>query len=352
VITVVPGRSLSRDVAAKWRRLQASNASLASPYFCPEFTEAVASARNDVQVAIVEDQQGIAAIFPHHRRGRAGRPVGGILSDFQGITCGPEFQVNVEDLLRTCRLDAFDFDHMLASQPGFSVYAQNREASPRIDFSGGYAAYVTERKRAGSKQITKCENLMRRVEREVGQLSFVPHSSDAALLQKVLAWKSAQYSRTGHCDIFATAWIRRVVERIHATETQGFAGRLSLLYAGDVLIAGHLGMRTPSVWHYWFPAYDLSYSKYSPGLLLLLKIVEQAAAEGASYLDLGKGMCLYKERLMNTHIVLSQGWVELPSLLKWRRAIGRSLGSYARLAIFGSRLEAPARRLVHALRDR
>jgi hypothetical protein len=55
---------------------------------------------------------------------------------------------------------------------------------------------------------------------------------------------------------------------------------------------------------------------------------------------------------MNAHIVLSQGWVELPSLLKWRRAIGRSLGSYARLAIFGSRLEAPARRLVHALRDR
>jgi len=258
----------------------------------------------------------------------------------------------VEEILRSCRLDAFDFDHMLASQPGFSVYAQNREASPRIDLSGGYAAYVTERKRAGSKQIRQCENLMRRVEREVGQLSFVPHSSDAALLQKVLAWKSAQYLRTGHGDIFATAWVRRVVERIHETKTHGFAGRLSLLYAGDVLIAGHLGMRTPSVWHYWFPAYDLSYSKYSPGLLLLVKIIEQAAAEGASYVDLGKGMCLYKERLMNAHIVLSQGWVELPSLLKWRRAIGRSLGSYARLAIFGSPFEAPARRLAHALRQR
>ena len=216
MITVLPGRSLSSDLAGKWRRLQASNTSLASPYFCPEFTEAVASARNDIQVAIVEDRQGIAAIFPHHRRGHVGHPVGGVLSDFQGITCGPEFQVNVEELLRTCRLDAFDFDHMLASQPGFSVYAQHREASPRIELSGGYAAYVMERKRAGSKQIRQCENLMRRVEREVGQLSFVPHSSDTALLQKVLAWKSAQYSRTGHRDIFATAWVRRVVERIHA----------------------------------------------------------------------------------------------------------------------------------------
>ena len=352
MITLLPGGSLSTDLTDKWRRLQASNASLASPYFCPEFTEAVVGARNDVRVAIVEDQQGIAAIFPHHSRGRAGWPVGGVLSDFQGINCGPEFQVNVEELLRACRLDAFDFDHMLASQPGFSVYAQNREASPRIDFSSGYVAYATERKRAGSKLIRQCENLMRRIEREVGQLSFVPHSSDSAVLQKVLAWKSEQYLRTGHRDIFATAWIRRVVERIHETETCGFAGRLSLLYAGDVLIAGHLGMRTPSVWHYWFPAYDLSYSKYSPGLLLLLKIVEQAAGEGASYLDLGKGMCLYKERLMNAHVVLSQGWVELPSLLKWRRTIGRSLASYARLAIFGSRLEAPARRLVHALRQR
>jgi CelD/BcsL family acetyltransferase involved in cellulose biosynthesis len=200
--------------------------------------------------------------------------------------------------------------------------------------------------------LKKCANLMRRMAREIGPISFIPHSNDAALLQKVLRWKSAQYVRTGQRDLFAIAWVAGLMEHMHATCSRGFAGRLSLLYAGDHLVAGHFGMRTPQVWHYWFPAYDVRFAKYSPGLVLLLKIAEHASATGAKHIDLGKGMSLYKERFMNARALLSYGSVEVPSLLKLRRSVGRYVWTVARRAILNSPIEGPARRLIQAHRQR
>ncbi len=319
------------------------NPSLAAPYFCPEFTSAVAAVRPDVYFAVKEEHGSIVAFFPYQRQGRSGGPVGGPVSDFQGVIAAPELELDIAAMLKACGLHAFDFDHMLASQHGFTPFAIEFEPSPRIELSEGFAAYVAERRAAGSEQIKKCGNLMRRIEREVGALRFVEKSRDLSHLRQVMAWKSAQYLRTGHRDIFSTDWVRRLVERIHATETAGFAGRLSLLYAGDRLVAGHFGMTTPTVWHYWFPSFDKKFAKYSPGLLLLLKMAQRAPEIGVERIELGKGMSLYKERLMNGRAVLCRGAVELPSMLKVKRSIGRRVWSLARAIMLNVE---PARRLM------
>ena len=352
MITVLPGRELSPSLAQKWRVLQAVNPSLSSPYFCPEFTSAVAEVREDVFFAIIEDQGSIAGFFPFQRQGRWGQPVGSIISDFQGIICRPELEINVPRLLKACRLHAFDFGRMLTAQPGFAPYARGLECSPRIDLNGGFAAYVAGRRRAGSEQIKKCGNLGRKLEREVGPLHFVAHSEDPVLLSNLLNWKSAQYARTDYYDLFNVAWVRGLVERIHATQTKSFAGSLSLLYAGESLIAGHFGMRTPSVWHYWFPAYDIRFAQYSPGLQLLLKMAEHAAAIGVHHIDLGEGMSLYKERLMNTRAMLGYGSAEVPSLLMLKRTLGRLIWAMGRRAVLNSPIEAPVRKILQAHRQR
>ncbi|HYM18342.1 MAG TPA: GNAT family N-acetyltransferase, partial [Micropepsaceae bacterium] len=236
MITTLPARDLSFELTQKWRAIQSANPSLAAPYFCPEFTQAVAAVRPDVHVAMKEERGSIVAFFPFQRQGYCGGPVGGFVSDFQGIVTVPGLELDVAQMLKACRLHAFDFDHMLASQRGFASHASEFEPSPKMDLSAGFAAYVAARRTAGSEQIKKCGNLMRRIEREVGPLVFVERSTDSKPLQQVLAWKSAQYVRTGRRDIFLTGWVRALMERIHATDTDGFAGRLSLLYAGDRLI--------------------------------------------------------------------------------------------------------------------
>ncbi len=110
---------------------------------------------------------------------------------------------------------------------------------------------------------------------------------------------------------------------------------LSLLYAGDQLVAGHLGMRSKRIWHYWFPAYDRRYAKYSPGLLLLLKMAQAAEDLGLEAIDIGTGLSLYKRRLMNASTAVAEGSVERPSCVKALRGARRRLGRW--LKSFGHR---------------
>src|SRR5262249_15136949 len=156
----------------------------------------------------------------------------------------------------------------------FAPFHWSIDGSPQIDVSKGYDAYVQERRDAGSEQIKKTYNLMRRIEREVGSLRFIAESNNIASLATVLTWKSEQYRKSSNTDLFKPGWISDAANRIFNSRAGGFSGLLSLLYAGDQLIAGHFGMRSRRVWHYWFPAYEPKAARYSPGLILLLKMAE------------------------------------------------------------------------------
>jgi CelD/BcsL family acetyltransferase involved in cellulose biosynthesis len=72
-------------------------------------------------------------------------------------------------------------------------------------------------------------------------------------------------------------------------------------------------MRSPSVLACWFPAYDPEYAKYSPGLVLHLRMAEHEASagngSGVAYLDLGRGPKDYKESLKTRDLTVSEGWV-------------------------------------------
>jgi CelD/BcsL family acetyltransferase involved in cellulose biosynthesis len=323
-VKVIPGKAIDSGLVKQWRVLQDANPELGSPCFAPEFTQAVAAARNDVEVGVVEEGAELIAIFPFQRKaGGRGIPVGGIVSDYQGLICRPDFSCDPRELLKTCGLVSWDFDRLLATQEPFKPFHKLCEPSALIDLSEGYDAYAAERRAAGTEQIKKCMNLMRRLELEIGPVRLVPHSPDQSALATVLAWKSGQYRKTGWRDLFASKWGRPLVERIHATQSEGFAGMLSLLYAGNKLIAGHFGMRSRTIWHYWFPAYDPLFSKYSPGLLLLLKMAQHAPKTGLRTIDLGTGLTLYKRRLMNASVSVAEGSVERRSWLSFIRGARR-----------------------------
>ncbi len=348
-INLVSGRELGPELLETWRALQQSNPALLSPYFCPEFTQAVADVREDVEVAVIQDGNQIAAIFPYQRGAQnAGSPVGGGFSDYHGVICAPGFQCDLVELMKACRLVAWDFNHLPTEQAFFAPFQTQQWSSPQMDLSQGYVAYATGRREAGSEQIKKCANLLRRIEREMGPVRFVVHDADAASLEKILALKSQQYLASGKPDLFARPWTRELLKRIHQMQTSNFAGMLSLLYAGDHLVAGHFGMRSRTVWHYWFPAYDNNLAIYSPGLLLLLKMAEYAPGAGLTVIDLGAGLSAYKERLMNESVTLWAGSVELPSWFSFKRRARRKIRS----CLAGSSLATPARRLVGWVRNR
>jgi CelD/BcsL family acetyltransferase involved in cellulose biosynthesis len=348
-ITAIPARELTDDHVARWSELQLADADLVSPFFRPEFTQAVAAARDDVCVAILEDAGRPAGYFPFQRgRWGIGKPVGASMSDYQGAVAERSLAIDPAALLRACRLRMWDFDHLPTTQRAFAGHHAEVRDSPYLDLSEGFAAYSAARAAAGSKVVKKTDRQARVLAKDHGELRFEADESDPAILRQLLDWKSDQYRRTGAPDVFAARWRVDLIERILAARTPTFAGVLSTLRAGERLVAVHLGMRSATALHSWFPAYDPEFSQYSPGLVLLLELARVCEQWGMTMLDLGRGDAAYKTRLMSGSVPVAQGAVALPGPL----AAGRRARAGLEQAVRGSRLSDPARQAVRWLRRR
>lgn len=325
---------ISPEIHDSWQRIQSQNAALGSPFFSPEFTRIVAMARSGVEMAVMDNGNEIVAILPFERlRWKTAGPVGAFLSDCHGVICQADFALDLRQLLRECGLAALNFSYTPAShQVSLVPFQRKQYPSPIIDVSTGYETYCMERRAAGTELIKKNANLLRRIEREVGPVRFVVHSPDVALLNQLFTWKSDQYRRNRWRDCFAIPWVRQTIEAIHAVRSPGFGGLLSVLYAGDQLVAAHFGMRSATTWHYWFPSYDHTFAKYSPGVMLLLKMAEAAPAMGIKIIDMGCGEHSYKWRLMNGFIPTALVSLELTCPTTFARRTWTSLGKLPRKA--------------------
>jgi CelD/BcsL family acetyltransferase involved in cellulose biosynthesis len=346
-IETIEGRELTPDLCATWAALQRVNDDLVSPFFHPDFTRNVARATQAAEVAIIHDGARIVGFFPFERTTKVlGGRVGGVLSDYHGIVSADDLELSAQDLLRACRLDAWRFCSVPASQRAFSDGCLEFKLSPVIDLKDGYEAYVKERNTCGTSVIKKTARQERQLCREVGPVRYVAHETDNGVLERLFAWKSSQYSRLGTLDVLALPGVKELLQAIHKTQTEGFAGVLSALYADDRLIAAHLGMRSWRAWHYWFPCYDRAFAKYSPGSILLLKMAESASSFGVEHIDLGAGDGNYKHRFANRSINVTAGCVDLSQWRAARRRAGHNIKVWVR----GTPLYRPAKAIKRFLR--
>lgn len=307
VEVVRPGELSPADVST-WRRLQALRPAWANPFLAPEFTQAVGRVRPSTRVAVLSEGRRTVGFFPFERHllGHGG-PVGGWLNDCQGLIYEPDLEWDPRDLIRRCALSIWEFDHLVSGQTPMDPCTTLWAPSPVIDLRAGFDSYLASRTR--SSRITDLPRRRRRLAREVGEVRFVFDSDDRAALRTLIGWKSAQYRRTGRADRFAHPWVVALVENLLAVRTPGFAGLLSLLYAGDHLVAGHLGLRSASVLPTWFPSYNPCFGRHSPGLLLHLELAKAAAAAGIEQIDLGRGPKDYKEELKTGDLLVAEGRV-------------------------------------------
>jgi CelD/BcsL family acetyltransferase involved in cellulose biosynthesis len=346
-IRVIDPRELDAPLNARWRALQQSHPALDSPYFLPEFTLAAAAARPGVRIAILEDAGQVTGFFPYQGRWGMGAPAGGGLSDHHGVVCAPGTQWEWRALLKATGLAYWRFDHLPWEQA--PAGQAQRADSPGLDLARGYEAWKASRVKA-SRRVEELDRKARKMAREVGPLRFEAHVADPAVYEFVLRLKSHQCRRTGVPDFFAWPWTRTLVERVLSTQNPQFAGRLSALWAGDELVAAHLGMRSQREWHWWFPVYAHAHARYSPGAQLLLRVAEAAAAEGCVRLDLGKGEDAYKSSFADIHVPLAEGWVSRPALMTAVQGLRQGVGAGVVRQLRETPLLEPLRPWVRRLR--
>jgi len=313
-ISVARPDELGPRELSRWLDLQRRDPGLANPFLSAPFALAVARARANCLVAVLTDDQGPVGFLPYERRPLGvGRAVGAGVSDCQGLVHAPGLDWEPRALLRSCDLAVWEFDHLLACQAPFKPYHVVAERSPVLDLSQGYRHYLDGRRPTTRKLVKSTLYKERKLAREVGEVRFEYDARDPAALRALMGWKSSQYRRTGRYDRFAKGWIVQLAEELYQTRSSEFAGVLSVLYAGGRPVAAHFGIRSDTVLSWWFPAYDVDCSKYSPGLVLLLRLAEAAAGAGIAQLDLGKGHERYKESFKTADVAIAEGWVERPS---------------------------------------
>ncbi|WP_128375623.1 GNAT family N-acetyltransferase [Streptomyces cavernae] len=309
-----PGDLTSADRTA-WTDLQSKahlngSPELANPFLSPEFALAVGRCRRGVRIAVGRENGEPVAFLPFQRTAAGvGRAIGLGVSDCQGLVHRPGLDWDAQELLRACRLAVWEFDHLVEGQVPFEAGASGTFPSPVMDVDRGYETYLGEL-RARSPKFTRTTLAKeRKLGRDHSDVTYVHDERDPAALRALMEWKSAQYRRTGRSDRFAQPWITRLVHQLFHTRAERFAGILSVLYANGKPVAAHFGLRSERVLACWFPAYDPAFAKYSPGLILHLRMAEAAAADGIAYLDLGRGQKEYKDSLKTRELSVSEGWV-------------------------------------------
>jgi CelD/BcsL family acetyltransferase involved in cellulose biosynthesis len=75
--------------------------------------------------------------------------------------------------------------------------------------------------------------------------------------------------------------------------------RFSLLLLDNEAIATHFGFLYGGVYYYYKPTFDQSYREYSPGNILLTRLIEDCIHENVQKFDFGRGDETYKRRFTN-----------------------------------------------------
>jgi CelD/BcsL family acetyltransferase involved in cellulose biosynthesis len=306
---VIHGEELTASQAHLWSRLLPEDTAFASPFFSPELAAAVAAVRDDVRIAVLSEGGETVGFFPFQRdAGGEGEPLASGISDFHGPVVVPGIRWSAAELLAACGLRSWRFDHLPADQEPFRASHREVYESPYLDLSQGFEEYARQRRLDGSRQILQVASRQRRLEREVGGVRFEARTTDPEVLSQLIRWKSDQYERTGRGrDPFRASWTRSLLARLQTLESAGCTGMLSALWAGGELLAAHLGVRSPSAWHWWFIAYSRSFARHNPGLILLLEMARHAASLGIRRLDLGRGEAHYKQRLQSGCLWVAEG---------------------------------------------
>ena len=293
-----------------WCAFQRDDPALASPFLAPEFAAAVDVTRDDARVAVIEDAGVIAAFLAFSLAGDgAGMPIGATICDAQALVARAGFDWDPAALVRAAGLESWSFDHLVSTQLPFEPFHHARHPSPTVDLSAGHDAYLAQVRASSKNVLAQVARRRRKLAREIGDVVVEWQTRDGRALDTLFGWKSAQYRETGVWDRFDQPWIVDAVRTLAATAADGLTGLLSTLRAGDHLVALHFGLlgRDRLVW--WFPAYDASFGNYSPGLILLLDLIAEAAARGITLVDLGRGEHHYKLRVANGEYDVAEGVV-------------------------------------------
>lgn len=308
-VEIVAIDALGETRWALWRDMLAADPALNSPYFRPEFAQVAGRISPDAAVAVFSRGGETVGFFPHQRRGGALQPLAAPMNDYHGVIAFPGQAPSLEEAARALGATRLN----VTAWVGETSLGEDRRTVQVELGDGGYDAWYAERRANQGKFFKDKERARRSMEAELGPLRVERGLRDPALLDWLIDLKRDQYRRTARHDIFACGWTADLLHALLKEDRDGFGASMAGLWAGDRLTAIEYSLHAGDQYHFWFPGYEPSLARCSPGILLSMDTMRLASELGYRTFDFGFEGEHYKKyfcngaRLVREAVVLKPG---------------------------------------------
>jgi hypothetical protein len=172
----------------------------------------------------------------------------------------------------------------------------------------------------GSGSFIDIPRQRRRLAKQLGELQFVYHDPNPALLEPFFTWKSQRYQEIGAVDLWANPIHRQFIHALH----QSGILLVSVLYAAEQPIALHLGFERRGRFYWWLPTFDPQLQRFSAGRILLEDLLQYGFSQGHQEFDFLNGEETYKW-CYATHSRIIEGIGQMPLRLRLKRRLRQQL---------------------------
>lgn len=278
-------------------------------FMSPTFFQAVySSGGGDPRIIFLRRGDSVVGVIGFRRmEGLLGllgchEPVGGEMSDYFGLVAKPDVVINWIDLLKACAVPCLNFTHLDEGQRRHGLHGDAPRLGLRtVIHSDGGAAHWTALRQSDKKLASDTDRRERKLAQDfsepIFQISSLTPSDD---LHELIRLKKIQYLRTGKKrGALLESKNARLLECLLLNQDQTVRPLLSTLKIGDQLIAAHFGILFAGTLHYWFPVYDEAFAAYSPGRLLIKRILNSSEIVGIRNIDRGEGDTPAKREFSN-----------------------------------------------------
>ena len=295
---------------AAWRAMRAANPALVSPYFRPEFARVAGQVSPAAAVAVFTRSGETVGFFPHQKRGGAMQPLGAPMNDYHGIIAMPGEAPTLEEAARALAAVRLN----VTAWVGETGLGEDRRTVQVELGEGGYDGWYAGRRAGHAKFFKDKERARRSMEAELGPVRVEHDLRDPALLDRLIDLKRDQYRRSRRHDIFACGWTADLLHALLRSEDEGFGASMGALWAGDRLVAIEYALQAGDQYHFWFPGYEPSLARCSPGILLSLDTMRLASGLGYRTFDFGFEGEQYKKYFCNGFRTVREAVILKPGL--------------------------------------
>ena len=284
-----------------------SDPSLSSPYFSIDFLKAIAPHTPGSMLARFHDGDEIVGFFAYQKRGQSLQPAGAPLSDYHAAVMKAGYAPDWSRLLAAAGAKRLEFNGLIGAEGlDRAPIVKHRQI---VDLADGFEAWFASQKARSPKYFKNLGRCTRNVAKDLPDLTFEWVEVSPALLDWVLDLKIDQYKRSGMHNVFSCGWTRDLLVALAEQKTGQAALMAGVYRRGEDLVAAEICLLDGQDLHFWFPAYNPAYGRYSPGLLLTFDIIRHAAKLGFKVFDFGSGGEAYKSPMTTDGPLCYEGQV-------------------------------------------